>query len=217
MLTETATAPNPTDASASTEASATQTAPAASGTGETQQTQTAETRAATATETQATGTQKTETSPAGAPEKYTFTAPKGAEYDAGILDAFTGAAKEANLAQDAAQKLIDKMAPAIAARQDDQIKAVHQGWQEASNADKEFGGDKLKENLGVARKALDNFGTPELRTLLEETGMGNHPEVIRLLYRAGKAISEDKFVGGNTGGKAGVDATNVLYPTMKKE
>jgi hypothetical protein len=51
----------------------------------------------------------------------------------------------------------------------------------------------------VAKKALDAFGTAELRSLLNESGLGNHPEVIRFMFRAGKAISEDSMVTGNKG------------------
>lgn len=211
--TETATAQNPTDANASTEAPATLLAAASDGTGETQQTQTAQTQTVTTAETPATETTTTETTAAsGAPEKYEFTAPEGKAYDPAILESFSGAAKEANLTQDAAQKLIDTMVPTLQARQADQLKAIHQEWQNASTADKEFGGEKLTENLGVARKALDTFATPELRTLLETTGLGNHPEMLRLLYRAGKAISEDKFVGGAAaGGNSGKSVAERLY------
>lgn len=233
MRNETATAINPNKAYASDEASATLLATASTETGkqtQTEQTQTATTAETTAkdattaeakTETQsAAGDTKTDagTTKAAAvvPEKYEFKAPEGTEYDPEVLESFSAAAKEAGLTQDAAQKLIEKMAPALSVRQADQIQAVHKEWQEGSKADKEFGGEHLPENLGVARKALDTFGTPELRKLLDETGLGNHPEVIRLLYRTGKAISEDKFVSGSPGGKAGVDATNVLYPTMRE-
>jgi hypothetical protein len=51
----------------------------------------------------------------------------------------------------------------------------------------------------VAKKALDAFGTAELRSLLNESGLGNHPEVIRFMFRAGKAISEDSMVTGTKG------------------
>jgi hypothetical protein len=201
------------DASASTtEASATLLATAGNGTGTQQQPQTTETPAVKTSETPATATTTTETTPAvGAPEKYEFKAPEGKEFDAGILETFTGAAKEANLTQDAAQKLIEKMGPALAARQADQVQAIYNGWTEASKTDKEFGGEKFAENLGVARKALDTFGTPELRKLLDDSGLGNNPEVIRLLYRTGKAISEDKFVGGNGRGPAAANPAGVLY------
>ena len=82
--------------------------------------------------------------------------------------------------------------------------------------DKEFGGPALAENLSVAKKALDAFGTAELRTLLNESGLGNHPEIVRLFFRAGKAISEDRVVTGSTGqAKAGPksfsDLADVLY------
>lgn len=141
----------------------------------------------------------------GAPEKYEFKAPEGQEFDAGVLDAFTEVAKELNLSQDAAQKVLDKVAPVIQARQAEQVDAIRNEWVEQSKADKEFGGEKLSENLSVAKKALDNFGSPELRALLNESGLGNHPEVIRFMFKAGKAISEDTFVGNspNPGSRSG--------------
>jgi uncharacterized phage infection (PIP) family protein YhgE len=154
--------------------------------------------------------------PAGAPEKYEFAIPDGSSLDAEGLEAFSEVAKELNLSQDAAQKVIDKMAPAMAARQAEAIEAVRTEWLEGSKVDKEFGGDKLNENLSVAKKALDTFGTPELRTLLNETGLGNHPEIIRMMYRAGKAISEDRFVAPSSGGPTGSkDYAKSLYPNQQ--
>lgn len=147
----------------------------------------------------------------GAPEKYTFTAPEGTEYDASILTAFEAGAREANLSQAAAQKLLDTMSPQIAARQAEQVAAVRQGWFDASKADKEFGGAALEQNLGIAKKALDNFGSPELNQLLTATGLGNHPEVIRFMFKAGKSISEDKMVTGAAPTRGRANAANVLY------
>lgn len=137
--------------------------------------------------------------PEGAPESYEFKAPEGVQFDYTVIGAFSEVAKELNLSQDQAQKVLDKMAPVIAARQAEQFHAARTEWAEAAKTDKEFGGEKLAENLGTAKKALDAFATPELRTLLEESGLGNHPEVIRVFYRAGKAISEDRFVAGQAG------------------
>jgi hypothetical protein len=157
-----------------------------------------------------------EKAPEGAPEKYEFSIPEGSTLDAEGLEAFSEIAKDLNLSQDAAQKMIDKMAPEMAARQAEAIKAVQAEWLEGSKVDKEFGGEKLNENLSVAKKALDTFGTPELRTLLNETGLGNHPEIIRMMYRAGKAISEDKFVPATGGSPAGSkDFAKSLYPNQQ--
>ena len=140
-----------------------------------------------------------EKKPEGAPESYEFKAPEGTQFDDAVIGAFSEVAKELNLPQDQAQKVLDKMAPVIAARQAEQFQAARTEWAEAAKTDKEFGGEKLTENLGTAKKALDALATPELRTLLEESGLGNHPEVIRVFYRAGKAISEDRFVSGQPG------------------
>lgn len=150
--------------------------------------------------------------PAGAPEKYEpFTAPEGTALDATVMTEFETAARELNLPQDAAQKLIDKMAPVMAKQQTAQLEQLRTDWAAASTSDKEFGGEKLTENLGFARKAMDTFGTPELKTMLNETGLGNHPDVVRFMVRAGKAISEDKIVTGGAPATANRSAAEVLY------
>lgn len=150
---------------------------------------------------------------AGAPEQYEFKAPEGKEFSPEVIGAFSEVAKELNLSQDDAQKVIDKIAPAFAERQANALAQASTAWAESAKTDKEFGGDKLPENLAVAKKALDTFGTPELRTLLNDSGLGNHPEIIRAFYRAGKAISEDRFVGG--GAKdASIDPAKRMFPSM---
>lgn len=154
--------------------------------------------------------------PEGAPEKYEFELPDGLRMDDVGLSAFSEVAKDLNLSQDAAQKMLDKMAPAMAERQAEAIRQVQTEWLEGAKSDKEFGGEKLNENLATAKKALDSFGSPELRTLLNETGLGNHPEIIRAFYRAGKAISEDKFVPATGGSPAGSkDFAKSLYPNQQ--
>lgn len=151
------------------------------------------------------------------PEKYEFKAPDGREFDGETIAAYSEVARELGLSQDAAQKLLDRMGPQMAQRQEAQIQAVRDEWRKSATSDREFGGPALAENLSVAKKALDAFGTPELRDLLNTSGLGNHPEVIRLFYRAGKAISEDRFVSGSAstakarGPMTFDDAANALY------
>lgn len=153
----------------------------------------------------------------GAPEQYEFQAAEGREFDPSVIEAFSEVARDLNLTQDAAQKVLDKMAPVIASRQIEQISAVQAQWAEDTKADKELGGDKLGENLGIAKAALDKFGSDGLKTLLNDTGAGNNPEIIRLLFRVGLATREDTVVPGSAGAPAG-DAksrTNILYDKSK--
>lgn len=154
----------------------------------------------------------------GAPEVYEFKAPEGKEYDPAALAKFSDVARKHNLTQDAAQNLLDDLAPVVAERQQQAIEAVQAEWTASAKADKEFGGDSLDANLSVAKKALEKFGSPELRTLLNESGLGNHPEIIRAFYRAGKSISEDSVVTSSIGGglPSNRGAANVLYPSQQK-
>ena len=132
--------------------------------------------------------------PQGAPEKYEFNTKitdDSSELDPEVVIAFGEVAKELDLPQDAAQKVLDKVAPVIQAKQAKVLEQVKLDWANDSQADKEFGGENLAENLNVAKTALDAFGSDSLKSLLHETGFGNHPEIIRFMYKAGKAISED--------------------------
>ena len=140
-----------------------------------------------------------EDNPSKAPEAYEFAKSEDYTVDDKVIDAFKEAARDLDLSNGDAQKMVDKMAPQIAQRQQEQLQAVQKEWLDASSNDTEFGGEKLQENLSLARKAMDQLGTPELGEFLQQSGLGNHPELVRLMYRAGKAISADTYVGGSPG------------------
>ena len=140
--------------------------------------------------------------PEGAPDKYEFNAKVADapdELDPEVLTAFGEVAKELNLPQDSAQKVLDKVAPVIQARQAKVVEEAKIGWANDAKSDEEFGGENLNANLEIAKSSLKAFGTDALTNLLQESGLGNHPEVIRFMYRAGKAISEDAYVGNSEG------------------
>lgn len=152
------------------------------------------------------------------PEKYEFKTPDGTTLDADATGELEGIAKELGLSQDEAQKVADigaKMALKWESKQADAAQAASAEWAAAATSDKEYGGDKLTDSLVTAKRALDAFGTPELRSLLEGSRLGNHPEVIRFMVRAGKAISEDRMVTGGTGPATASQSTaKSLYPNQ---
>lgn len=131
------------------------------------------------------------------PENYDFTPPEGVEYDAETIGVYSEAAREAGLSQEQANIILGKLAPHIESRQQAQLEKISADWREASKTDKEFGGEKLKPSLAVANKALKQFASPELIQFLDSSGLGNHPEIIRMLSRVGNAVSQDGFVAGN--------------------
>ncbi len=155
----------------------------------------------------------TETAPV-VPEQYEFQFAEGEQVDPSVVDAYSAVAKDLKLSQEDAQKMLGTMVPAFRDSLAKQQAQATQQWAESSKADKEFGGDSLNANLAVAKQALDSFATPELRALLEKTGLGNHPEVIRMFYRAGKSISQDRLVTGTRNVAPQSDPAKILYPNM---
>lgn len=144
------------------------------------------------------------------PEKYEFVAPPEVALDPKVMDAFGQIAKTLKLSQEDAQNVVNQMGPLIvqndAARIQELSNTASKAWVAASTADAEIGGDKFDENRAIALKAFDAFGTPELKKLLIDSHLGDHPEVIRWAYRVGKHLGPDnKFVPGDipTGDKAG--------------
>jgi hypothetical protein len=152
---------------------------------------------------------------------YEFTVPEGVKLDGEALNELKTTAKEFGLTQEQAQKIANlgaKQAQGFVAQLADAQKAQVAEWSNATTADKEIGGDKLNENLAVAKKALDTFGSPELKTLLNQSGLGNHPEIIRAFYKAGMAISEDGKVVTGSAAQVNREAqpiANRLYPDQK--
>lgn len=150
--------------------------------------------------------------PEGAPEKYEFQAAEGVELDTEALKEFEPVARELNLTNEQAQKLVDaypKILAGVQQRQAEAWQKTTEQWAADVKADKEIGGDKLISNLSAAQRALDQFGTPELKEYLNTTGLGNHPDLVKTFVKIGKAMSEDGMVtGGNEGQRS---AAEVLY------
>lgn len=147
--------------------------------------------------------------PDGAPATeaaYTLKAPEG--FDEGVLSKFSEFANGSKVPQEAAQALLDKFAPAMQEHQAQQVKAVQDSWIAATR--KEFGdpgSEKLTQTLDLANKGLAKFSTDALQQLLDDTGLREHPEIIRLFNRIGSTISEDKVVVAPGGQQKGSSPT----------
>jgi len=153
-------------------------------------------------------------------DEYTdFTLPEDMQLDSALLESALPVFKELGLTQEQAQKLVDLQA--AKAGQDeqsrlDEFEDLKNEWMEASKNDKEFGGDKFDQSIGEARLALEKLGTPELTNLLNDYGVGNHPEIIRIMSKMGALLKEDS--PGNTGNASNqpLSHSDILYPTDKK-
>lgn len=142
----------------------------------------------------------------GAPDAYdtaAFTMPEGVEFDTEMFDLVKDDLKGMDLSQKGAEQIVglfaSKVAPKIAERA---TKAIDDGAAELRanmardlQADPEVGGAKLKESQAYAAKAIAHF-IPDANTrsefskFLNESGLGDHPLLTRVIAGAGRAISE---------------------------
>lgn len=144
--------------------------------------------------------------------------PEGSSLDASYLEQTKALAKELGLSQEAAQKLVERDSGLMSSAHERNMATVREKteqWAKDAQADKEIGGNNFQSSVTDARTALDKFGTPEFKNMLNQSGVGNHPELIRLLSRVGKAMREDKMVTTSSQpARAQKSFAEAFYPSM---
>lgn len=151
---------------------------------------------------------------APAPATYVLKLADKSLLDQGDLDKVSAIAREKGLSNEQAQQILDQRedaAKAMSERQLAQLTKAKTDWQSATKNDPVLGGEHLAETQRLVMLPIEKFMTPELRTLLRDTGFGDNIEVVRFLHKIGKAMSEDKPLGGEGPGSGQKTAEQVLY------
>lgn len=120
------------------------------------------------------------TAPVASDEARFSAAPSSVQSPAQELDAQVA---ERLRAQEAAQQL--------------QWQAQVSQWRQEVARDPDLGGENLAASVARAQLALDRFDQDKsIGRLLEETGYGNHPAVVRFFNRMADALMEDNPAQG---------------------
>lgn len=165
------------------------------------------------------GTPPQGATPPTVPEKYEFNLGEGVQLDPAAVESFTPILKELGISQEGATKLAAAFMGELG-RQDGLLGELYttqaDEWAKAAKSDKEFGGANFEANAKIAQQAIARFGTPELKQVLNETGLGNHPEFVRLFWKLGQTIQEDTNVqGGNAGTTKSIESLLFDHPTSQ--
>ena len=139
---------------------------------------------------------------AAVPDKYEIKAPEGQTIDSKAIETMTPMFKELGLSQVQVQKLIDTYAPIVKAQSEanhnqamKDYDALTNGWKD--EAVKELGADYSKK-LAPASALLDKYPQgAKVRELLEESRIGNHPEMVKFMIWLGASIKSDSFPDQN--------------------
>ena len=150
--------------------------------------------------------------PAPPPVYEPFTLPEGVTLDKERSEKFTGLLSELEttgkvdhaLVQQFGQKAVDFHLAEVK-RVSEEIQELYKTswerqkteWKDSFLKDPEMGGNRFQTTVDSALTFIRTHGgTPEqqteFRNLMEESGLGNHPAMIRLLANAGRVMSEGK-------------------------
>jgi hypothetical protein len=134
--------------------------------------------------------------------------------DEDLASEFKPIAKELNLNQKGAQKLVDLKAKDV----QNQLKRWGDHLVElktTAQADPEIGGANYDKAVQTAKGAIAKFGTPGFRKMLNDYGVGAHPEMIRFMRKVGLAMGEAPAL--ETGGNGGVTTQKPLHEILYKD
>ncbi len=154
----------------------------------------------------------TQTAPLQDPLSYeNLTLPEHYSAAPETLENFKALAREINLTEEQAQKLVDYEASLALRGGEEAEEEKRQMLERWASQTKTLYGAALEEELSYALRAADTFGGPDFRSLLEDTGLGNHPVIIRMLSGVGKSIGEDAFPGGKPAAPQDKTFAEALY------
>ena len=138
------------------------------------------------------------------PDKYEFTAPEGVELDKELMSEAEPMFKELGLNNEQAQKIVDlqvKHFQKLNAESEKAFEKTMSDWVSEVKADSEIGGDNFDKSVKLANSAISKLDTSgKFVEMLRNTGLGNHPEMVRVLSKVGQSMQEDQPVRGAASG-----------------
>lgn len=158
-------------------------------------------------------------------EYKSFDLPDGMTLEDATLDKALPIFKKHKLSQEDAQELVTFHAEEVKRQIEGVVAAQRAGfrelvreWQTAAKTDPEIAGadgSQLAQNLGLAKGVLNEFGSPELRSMTKEWGIENSPLFLRFLINIGKRTSPDKLVTSEIPSQARPKRPEeILWPNM---
>jgi cell fate (sporulation/competence/biofilm development) regulator YlbF (YheA/YmcA/DUF963 family) len=105
---------------------------------------------------------------------------------------------DAGIPKAAAERLISKRISEMHAEQTAAARARQDALTNGELQLKQEFGDKYDESVNFARWTAQEFGDEGLINLLESTGLGSNPDVVKLFAKIGRAMADDRARGSGS-------------------
>lgn len=123
-------------------------------------------------------------------EAYDFTVPEEMKMDTDAIKEFKQLAFDMSLTSEDAAKLVEFDVARLKKAHESLQAGAAKTRQEAETKLKQDWGDEYEANLDVAKRAIEKFGGQILRDFLNETKLGDRPELVQFCHAVGKAMGE---------------------------
>lgn len=133
--------------------------------------------------------------------------------DNSVVDSIKDFAKEHNLSNDMAQHILnkqDELISGMVGAEEEARKQELEEWRNTVINDPVIGGDNLKKTVENARAVVKKYGSESFQEILENTGYGDNPEVVKFLSKIGALMDNDTLYQPNAKG-AQRSAEEVFY------
>lgn len=131
-------------------------------------------------------------------EEYDLSEVVPKEYDQGTVEEFKKKAFENGMSQESVKKMAEWYKEVETANLQKMAQAKQQlADQQVLQLKQEFGVNFDRE-VKNARKALDAYTDNDFKKYMDESGLGNHPALVKAFAKIGRELSEDRLVQSET-------------------
>lgn len=135
------------------------------------------------------------------PESYDFSLGEGFELTEEDSAAYAELFRGWGLTQDQVNQLSELesgLGQRLQEQASEQLQQTMDGWLEAAKKDPEIGGENWEKSLHLAAHAMEKVGADEdFVNLMDTTGLGSHPVVVKAFATLGKLLGDDTFEPGS--------------------
>lgn len=132
----------------------------------------------------------------GAPETYeAFQTTEGQPLPSDQSRVYEAIARALDLPQERAQEMVNAAIPVLQGMHETNVASAQAAWENELRADERLGGPRYDDTIRAAGEALNGDASgAAFGELLDETGLRNHPAVVRYLNWVGSSITPETTV-----------------------
>lgn len=157
------------------------------------------------------------------PITYALKVPDGGKLDPSAVERTTATVAKLGLSNEHAQSVLEHVNGEVAAHEQRLIaEAQHTRtvtWVEQVKADPEIGGANFDATVQSVALAKERYLDAEFAKVLTDTGLGNHPGMMKLFNKIGRSMADGALIapGPGDGSVERKSTADVMYPDMAKK